>query len=462
MIHHVFLPPKLPQTEDDSSEITILNIVKDALTDFRARRMADPPCTATDETGQAIDNAITLLSNLKRVHSGFNGGVNEVELLSTLTKLQDGQTMAIKVTAQNAAVVITRKQADLVFEQFELSPQNKDIMGTKGRLVREFPALAVTIDVSRLQDADFAATIANTLSTMSYQTAPGMQPVTRKAGKEHFEGRDSTRPDVVSELLFGFLRAIGSTRSTSTVRKNTREEVMWQNTERPWRRSPMWLLIRVALQLTTSRSTEGSSLLYKQMMAFIMSYILEAAQRFSLPAELFYVMNAKIDRRCQKLLGIEALQGSIGTSIRRNQRRSNEKISARWGKVQKDDTRKPNMGKLKDLKFEEDTHVCLPDLDTFIQSIRTGENFNSSASFIPSTGLLKHDINTLPPLPSSSTSAYAVANLQQFEQWVEQHLDRWITLPGLSDPCDKLCSLIKNYHPLASQLYANNPEVLRL
>ena len=157
--------------------------------------------------------------------------------------------MAVKVAAQNAAVLITREQDKLVFEQFELSPQNEAIFSTRGRLIRTFPALAVGVNAALLQQEDFASTIANTLTTMSHQIVPGMQPQTKKAGASHDEDRDSTRPAIVSELFFGMLRGIGSTYQTSSLSKNTREEVLWKQARRPWRRSPMWLLIRVTLQL---------------------------------------------------------------------------------------------------------------------------------------------------------------------------------------------------------------------
>jgi len=451
VINHVFLPPRLPQQEDESIDNITLNVTTDALTAIRTRFPHDVPLTA-------VDNAIDFCSRLQAVHSGPDARVSEIDLLHTLLNLQDGQMMAIKVTAQNAAVLITRERDQLVFEEFELSPKNEAIFSTKGRLIRTFPSQAWAVSTEWFQQVDFASTISRMLSTMSHQNAPGMQPQTKKAGANHDEDRDSTQPSIISELFFGIIRGIGATHSSSTVSKNMREEVLWKNARRPWRRSPMWLLIRVALQLVISRSENGSRTLYKKVMVFIMSQILDAARRFDLPAELIYVMNAKIDHRLQKLLATVSCEDMLVTSIRQVLRTSNKKISIHWAELQANDTRNNNIRALSALNFKDDIYVALRDLDSYIQAMKSRQSSDGIIDFEPTERLLKHDTDKPPPLPNGITDAYAVSNLQQFEQWVVRHLDQWTTTFRLNDACESLCSLIKSYHRLAYQLYADNPE----
>lgn len=127
--------------------------------------------------------------------------------------------------------------------------------------------------------------VADTLSTMASQEVPSMKPASRKAGRDHNEDRDSASPAIVSELFFGTLRGIGDSYQASTISKNTREEVLWKNARRPWRRSSMWLLIRVALQLTITRSADGSRDVYKNVMLFIMGRVLSSALNVSLLAD---------------------------------------------------------------------------------------------------------------------------------------------------------------------------------
>lgn len=122
-----------------------------------------------------------------------------------MTDLQDGQTMVIRVTAQNSAALISRCEHQLVFEQFELSPENKAVYSTAGRLKRRFPSCAVSVDAANVHQGDFLSTIFNTLCTMASQEVPGMKPESKKAGRNHDEDRDSTKPAIVSELFFGML-----------------------------------------------------------------------------------------------------------------------------------------------------------------------------------------------------------------------------------------------------------------
>ena len=147
-------------------------------------------------------------------------------------------------------------------------------------------------------------------------------------------------------------------------------------------------------------------------MVFIISRILESAQRLNLPAELFYVMNAKIDQRLQKLMTADYVPDSIDASIHDVRRTSNEKISTRWIELQANDTRKVNIQHLKALDFENDTYVALPYLDSYIQAMGFRQDSDGILDFKPLTKLLKHETDELPRLPDSVNNAYAPSNLQ--------------------------------------------------
>ena len=175
----------------------------------------------------------------------------------------------MRISAQNAAILVTRRAETLVFEQFELSPLNEAVVTTRGRLVRTFPSTAVAVSAKLLQEADFTTMVATTLETMCQQTAPGMQPQSKKKDNKHDENRNTTNPAMVSELFFGVLEGMGESLSVAAISKNTRDEVLWSNAKEPWRRSPMWLLIRVALQLVITRAPDGSLYLYKEFMVFM-------------------------------------------------------------------------------------------------------------------------------------------------------------------------------------------------
>ncbi|KAF2170452.1 hypothetical protein M409DRAFT_51492 [Zasmidium cellare ATCC 36951] len=450
VIDHVFLPPQLPQTEDVDSDVKLLRIAVEAVTELEKVANFAPI---------AIQNAASMLSALSSVTKDTNW-VDSATLRSTLVGLTSGRSIAVHVAAQNAAVFITRHEHQLVFEQFELSPDNKAVYASPGRLVRTFPASAIAIDAAKLHQDDFATMVANTLSTMASQEVPSMKPESRKAGRRHNEDRDSASPAIVSELFFGMLRGIGDSYEATTVSKNTREEVLWKNALRPWRRSSMWLLIRVALQLTITRSPDGSRDVHKNVMLFTMSRVLSSALHISLPSELYHIMNAKLDRRRQKLVRTTSLHASVATAVEKALQSSFAKISTRWASLQANDALKVHMDDLKSLDFEADTRVELRALDEYIRSISDRQISGSGSRFTPSTNLLRNDSSKLPPLPKDTTDEYSASNLRQFEDWVARHLQAWTKKCDITNAGKQLDDLMKEYRGLAQRLYRQSPEHL--
>lgn len=446
-INHLFLPPKLPHGEDPGEvDSQILDTTMTAVDTFR--RLSPSP---------ELDRVAALLRAFRAVHG--NGQVDEVNLLTALHALRDGDVIPVQITAQNAAVLVTCQQDKLIFEAFELSPQNSEVYSTPGRLIRTFPAMAISVDASNLQQHDLADVLANTIATMSRQPVAGMQPESRKARQMNEEDRDTTDPAIVCGLLFGILRGFGSSHSGSTIRKHMREEVLWNNARRPWRRSPVWLLIRATLQLTMSRASPSGDSLYKKLVMFILSHMLDTALNMDLPAELYYAMNAKIERRRHKFSIGNSLNDPIGTSIANTLKRSSAKLESLWKTLQDRNARTLDLQVLKELDFRKDTAVVIPKLDSHIAATKSRHVTSNSSQFEPSTALVRHaTASSLPSLPANSTNDYAVANLQQFEQWITRHLREWTNATEASAVCESLSRLIKSYHSLACSLYANNPE----
>lgn len=86
--------------------------------------------------------------------------------------------------------------------------------------------------------------------------------------------------------------------------KNTREEVMWLNALLPWQRSPGWILLRVAIQLTFARlagSRNPSADYYKTFMVFLLGKVLQLSFQYKIHCDMLYAMNAKLGRCLFKL-----------------------------------------------------------------------------------------------------------------------------------------------------------------
>lgn len=168
VVHHVFLPPKLPQEADEDSEIALVDITCQAL--LALRDLALP-----ESLLGVVKVTIALLDNIKAINSLRGGNIDGVHLEKILRSLPVGHALAANVASQNAAVLVTRQPDELVFEEFELSPPAADVTQTKGRLTRTFPGLAVAVPATALDESDCSKMIARTLSTMCHQPAPGMQ-----------------------------------------------------------------------------------------------------------------------------------------------------------------------------------------------------------------------------------------------------------------------------------------------
>ncbi|KAF2765281.1 hypothetical protein EJ03DRAFT_369375 [Teratosphaeria nubilosa] len=156
-VNHIFLPPKLPEEEDEECGDVLIRLIVDALKALRS-------LVTLPQTQAAIEKATHVVLSLMTIHD--NSGVNEVGLRNAVAQLKDEKTIAVHVSAQNAAVLVTRKQDQLVFEQFELSPTNEAVLAAKGRLVGCFPGAAVAIPSAVFDEADCASTIARTIATM--------------------------------------------------------------------------------------------------------------------------------------------------------------------------------------------------------------------------------------------------------------------------------------------------------
>ncbi|KAF6528030.1 hypothetical protein HZS61_008332 [Fusarium oxysporum f. sp. conglutinans] len=162
LAHHIFLPTKLPGGDDSSAknEILMVNFVLDTL-----------------------------------------------EVLRHLSP--QAPVALLHVAAQNGGVLVRKTITSAIFETFELSPANKAVMTTQGRLVRQFPANATEIPSLDFEDETFLSVFTKTLEKMSYQTVQETVHKARKAEQEHDEDRETVEPWIVTDLLPSMLRGVG-------------------------------------------------------------------------------------------------------------------------------------------------------------------------------------------------------------------------------------------------------------
>ena len=334
-------------------------------------------------------------------------------------------------------------------------------MSTKGRLKRSFPSCAFAVSQETFLDDGFVATLALIIAKLSEQSAPGTQPKIRKARQEHEEDRDTTHPAMVVEYLMNFIRAAGwSVEDVVAIGKNTREEVVWSNARMPWKRSPMWLLARVSMQLAchdSQSSKEAHSKLYKMFMIFLMAYILRMCHERNIPSDILQVMVAKIYRRLHKL-GVDMDQACLVT-VKQTLIKTYHIIQERWQSVMVEDSPTIDLAILESLQPREDTVHHLPELDRFIASIAKRSEISNISSFQPTSTLPQYLPDSLPTTFGSHADEYKTFELAAFENWVEKHLPKWLEYNlRHASTCTRLKESMQRYSEYAVPAYRNNPE----
>ncbi|UKZ64306.1 uncharacterized protein TrAtP1_005525 [Trichoderma atroviride] len=297
VFHHVFLPPQLPNGDDASptTELCLIELVRDCLIEFL------PEVDLSYH--EAIKSAAALMKNI-HTSSSLDGYLQEDGVRAVLKQIGphnfSESFASFHITAQNAGVMLRLDNDLVIFEMFELCPTNGSVYSTAGRLIRQFPAIAVGIPIHIYADDGFQDVLIKTLVKMSYQAVGEAIPKTKKAKQLHNEERDTVDPKIVTELLYGYLRGMGSEAHVSGITKHTREEVLWKQSKLPWRRSAVWLLIRVSLQLTLDRTAVGSGELYKSFIVFFLSRVLTAATDKKMDSEI--LMTIIVGRRTSRQL----------------------------------------------------------------------------------------------------------------------------------------------------------------
>lgn len=342
-------------------------------------------------------------------------------------------------------------------------------MGTQGRLRRCFPGTELCIDKEQFKKPGLLSTLAKTLSKMSLQEAPGMMPTVQKSGNDVKETRDTTDPGLVTELIVAFLQPISSVPISQKIWKHTREEVLWNQAYMPWRRSPLWLLLRTVMQLLFTQSQVARSSdpgvatgggLYKIFMIYLLSRVLLESIKVNVFTEpdVLSCMSAKIHRRKLKLDHAE--HGAVIASVQEILERTEHCLEKRWSKIQELDKEHLDLDCLRLLDFEKDVSLSLPGLDDFISRIPERSSASKFADFTPSPSLLKLAPSSLPTKALFKPDDYMVYNLQAFEQWVASYLSGWLAanLEG-KRTCASLEELMTVYHGTAQEAYKGNPEM---
>ena len=373
--------------------------------------------------------------------------------------------ISLRIAAQNAALIIRRTTDGATIECFELSPRPADVLRAQGSLRRNFPAHAVELPISVFQSQTFLDAFCNLLSRLYEEEIEDMMPKTTKASTTVTETRDTASPELVTEVIMAVLAAFGAPSKAKQIQKKYRDDVLWNNAYKPWRRSALWLLLKISIQstLVNQISYEEGKAEFKNFIAFFLCCLLERAITTKLPNQALSYVQRKLARRIHKLSD-QIPHLLIGTA-RQVIAKSHCEMNGRWTTTLKQDGDRQTT--LKTLTLQSDTIMALShSRDKLAKlSLNRTDKMQKTVDFVPNHHA-EYIIGNV-GLPNVEDTIWSeddtIDTLAALERWVTQELPPWTeeTIRSPSDGAvEQLLELFLRYKHLAMFAYRKTPEQL--
>ena len=360
------------------------------------------------------------------------------------------------VRAQNAALIVRRLSSDdfVQFEVFEVSPQNTDVMTTEGKLLCSYPGPAIRVPAGIFMDQCFLQELSSFLVHMDVDRLDST-PTTSKGGSVVYEVRETVDPRYISQLLMGILGGCGQPANVDRITKRIGDEVLWDNAYKPWRRSPLWLILRVSLQ-----SSLRVSNLFKPFMLFFHAHLLHCCVERDFPSELLYAMRVKTARRLSKLG--PAVSRHVYEFAHNTFKKTEELLSKRWKAFQGTGSISPTF-QPEGLDFNADTGISLDKSYNYLaEMLCLASHGHPQEQFTPSQKLR---LNNALDFTQFTDGRLALAfsedrvAIADFELIVKRELEPWVTANKSDDNApDVIASCIQQYYKSAKILYGTNAE----
>ncbi|KAI6138903.1 hypothetical protein BKA82DRAFT_4459887 [Pisolithus tinctorius] len=449
-ITHVFCPLQLPDGDDHShsNDLALSEAVRDSAFDFY-RNLG----YFEKYHWECVKKLLQNLCKAMYCHQ-----LQESRVASQLESMTVGDVVTYLIRAQNAAVVFRRGAEETIAESFEVSPTVAAVIGSCGKLVCSYPGPAIAVRNVIFDDAVFRPELAHFLCEMNKDNLA--TPTTRKAGSTVSEEQDTAHPRYITELLTGILRAVGRPAEVQRINKRIGDDVVWCDVRLPWRRSSLWLMIRVVLQTMLAGNGLGLDG-YKTFMLFFMNGLAGEALDAGMSDDVLHWISAKISRRLTKLG--ESAPDWLTAAVLETCTKIRNLLDGRWKQAQERDALTP-IWKPHSLDFSADMQLSLHTSQKYIEDV-----LNSSYSTVRPTnsvtgGRLRGSLGDFLSTTGHFQDAYKAdprSTLYDVEREVGHGIDGWVAgvLEDDTDaPCEKLELLASEYSSAAMKIYKGNPE----
>ncbi|KAK6335028.1 hypothetical protein TWF718_010470 [Orbilia javanica] len=447
LIENIVLPPNVPQEEPNDLQAKNFQLLK-----FVDKVVRDHASLYSDESNiEFLDNAHGILKRMVDIHNPHHNFRTQIQ--AAILNLEPGEAFGLYVTGQNAGITFRRLGSSLQLETFEVTPLPEAPLGCKGRLKCTYPGPATAIPWEIASNTFFLRELSQFLQHMTFEQS-GAETLSKSSNgsNEVSETRSSFDPRFIVELFTGIMRGLGKEVTPRSITKSIRDECNWNNAEIPWRRSGMWLVIRVVLQTTLSETQ------YKFLILEIVRALLKRAVDRDYESYGISCASKKLARRCRKVEHLELpprLLGRITSTIER----ASILLQERWSAIRKDSTREVTwdreLGTAANL--DKNTDISLPNSMPWIKN-RLDEYKNPSpvSSEVTDPSEIGRCLSShrFPDLRGGPEAAKAIS-LVDFEIWIKNYLDEWCGRP--ENTCaiviKTLSSKIPEYYVQAAQAY---------
>ncbi|POS86765.1 hypothetical protein EPUL_003186 [Erysiphe pulchra] len=308
LLNHIALPARLPGRQDENPNEIETQLVRRLLK--ATKFILDIPNSKHFDCWSSLYRS--LLSS-KSVNE--NGGLSASEIITALRELKEHDFVLLHLTEQNAGVTVTLQNSgevkELLFEVSEASAESENVLASSNALLWEFPTSAVALPLSSYFKYDLEHELATFLAQAGNESVKHVASHTNKADSQAYESRDTIDPVIISGILMTILKGRGRKLFSPVLRKRIRDDVCWDGTGvNPWRRSPMWLLLRVAVErhLCAFVGLEIGHLYYKLLMClFHSNFLIDYTKSSQIQEDLLQHLIQKLVTRVDKLYNIDSI-----------------------------------------------------------------------------------------------------------------------------------------------------------
>ncbi|KAK6532671.1 hypothetical protein TWF281_006850 [Arthrobotrys megalospora] len=278
----------------------------------------------------------------------------------------------------------------------------------------------------------------------------------REGGNNLSETRDVDNPRYIIELFTGMMRGIGKEFVAQSIWKSLRDEANCKSALDPWRRSGLWLVIRVALQIALGYDE------YKCFLLETVRVTLDQATRLEIDSYSLSCTSRKLARRASKI-GETNLPPSMLERTLATAEKAFDILSSRW--------QTEISGSKRMVEWDTDLNTTANITDNARLRLRNAsvwveERVKAYRSPSVIISVVKdpqekqrHIAPDSPPKLSEGTETEVAISLIDFENWIKENLENWCSAVPMDDQADVISFLstnIRQYHMKASKAYVNH------